>query len=289
MNFPWLTIGVTTYRRPLFLKRCLKSLERQVVSKDSFVVIVHNDSPEEVGYESIRRWAEDSTSLRIKWLMSDNIGVQAARNKILDLAQTPYSQFCDDDDWLLPNHLHLLSCFADETLSRIVVASSIERHANGSIFLKRGIVGWVKDRNQSISQMCSPGVKSNSYCFPTPNRSLRYNPAFEVDEDFFFQILLTKSHTVVFLENYTSVVECRNMSMTSEIKTLYRKKFKAYYNFRRLNKSEGRLQVIETHYRQLLEHAIPFLSLRFRLWALCGLGLPRRNAKTIVRLFFAWK
>lgn len=92
------SVILTTYNRPILLKRALESLASQTYK--NFEVIVANDFGEPVEH-LLREFNLDITYV----CPGQNRGVSAARNIALSLCRGSHVAFLDDDDILLPSHL----------------------------------------------------------------------------------------------------------------------------------------------------------------------------------------
>jgi len=89
---PLLSIIVTTYNRPLFLKRAIESVVEQSNADLELIVIDDGSSP---SAESI---VSNFNDQRIQYIFQKNKGRSAARNHGMNLAKGEYICFLDDDD-----------------------------------------------------------------------------------------------------------------------------------------------------------------------------------------------
>ena len=94
-----LTIVVPIYNVERYLRQCLDSLVYQTV--DDFKVIMvddgSTDSSGSIAMEYAQKYAE-----RFSYVRQENAGQGAARNTGFLRVDTPYVEFLDSDDWLLP-------------------------------------------------------------------------------------------------------------------------------------------------------------------------------------------
>jgi len=96
---PLVSVIITTYKRPEYLRRSLSSVLSQTYS--NIEVIIINDDPS-VFYTSSQRgiWSDS----RVQYINhSSNMGVSSARNSGLEVSKGDYICFLDDDDIWLPS------------------------------------------------------------------------------------------------------------------------------------------------------------------------------------------
>lgn len=91
---PDISIIVPIYNVESYLEKCLFSLINQ--SHKNIEIICINDGSTDKSEEIIEKYIKLDS--RIKSFNQENKGVATARNKGLELAQSPYIQFCDPDD-----------------------------------------------------------------------------------------------------------------------------------------------------------------------------------------------
>lgn len=100
---PLVSVIIPTYNRATQLRECLANLTQQTYK--NFEVCVVND-----GGESVAELAEEFGALQLQLFeFASNNGQVKCRNKALELARGEFIAFCDDDDLLLPNHIHDLA------------------------------------------------------------------------------------------------------------------------------------------------------------------------------------
>lgn len=98
-----LTVIVTTHDRPQLLKRALDSLAVQTV-KDFSIIVVDDSSTYIPPYEVLTQFTGRYTYV----LRSGLSGPGASRDMGVQLAQSPYVMFLDDDDSVAPTHIESL-------------------------------------------------------------------------------------------------------------------------------------------------------------------------------------
>ena len=108
------TIIIPTHDRPHLLHRTLQSVARQTFT--DFAVIVVSDS---ATYLPPFQDLKDMTGRYTYLVHNHGNGPASSRNMGLDLVQTPFVMFLDDDDTLAPDHLMNLSKLLDRHSSAI--------------------------------------------------------------------------------------------------------------------------------------------------------------------------
>lgn len=102
---PRLTVAISTFRRPLGLKRLLESLRPQVEHRATREIVVVNDGSHDAAYEGVIHGFGDIVSYHP---LAANVGIARARNASTARARGDYLVFTDDDcvppafwlDWL---------------------------------------------------------------------------------------------------------------------------------------------------------------------------------------------
>lgn len=92
-----LTIVIPIYNVEKYLKQCLDSLVYQTTQ--NFEVILVNDGSTDRSGEIAQDYA---SRYGYQYIYQENAGLGAARNTGLKNVQTPYVEFLDSDDWLIP-------------------------------------------------------------------------------------------------------------------------------------------------------------------------------------------
>ncbi|APE16985.1 glycosyltransferase family 2 protein [Mycolicibacterium pallens] len=119
-------IAIATYFRPTGLQRMLDSLEAVVSSASVDILVVDNDA------KGSARSVAVNHPLDLVYVVEPEPGVAAARNRALDHFSDRYRAliFVDDDEWVSPSWLTILTTFAAETEADVVVGPVI------SVFLE---------------------------------------------------------------------------------------------------------------------------------------------------------
>ena len=107
---------------PQHLRECIESILNQTFTDFEFIIL--NDSPENKELDKIVKSYKDK---RIKYFKNDkNMGISAARNKLLDMARGEYVAIFDHDDISMPDRLEQEVKFLDDNPHIGVVSGWIE-------------------------------------------------------------------------------------------------------------------------------------------------------------------
>lgn len=121
------SVIVPVYNAERWLEACIDSILAQTFT--DFELLLVNDGSCDGSGDICRRYA--SLDGRIRFFDTPNRGVSAARNLALDNARGEYVVFVDADDYVLPDHLALLSArAADDTM---VVCNFSEQRGDRTI------------------------------------------------------------------------------------------------------------------------------------------------------------
>ena len=111
-----ISVIIPTYKPEKYIYDCLKSLEKQTISKDFFEVIIVLNGDKQPYYDDIYEHISH-IKMKVKLIYTEKKGVSNARNIGLDLMRGSYVVFLDDDDILSPNYLkNMLKIAQDNTL-----------------------------------------------------------------------------------------------------------------------------------------------------------------------------
>lgn len=106
---PRVSVVVTTHNRLQWLKQCVESVKCQ--QGVSWELIVIDDASSDQTWS----WLRDITSSQVQtYHFEENCERCKTRNQGLSMAKGRYVMFLDDDDWLWPDALSLLSTTLDE-------------------------------------------------------------------------------------------------------------------------------------------------------------------------------
>src|ERR1700757_1984617 len=101
------SIVVCTYRRPVLLDACLRSLLSQRNPYGTSEVLVIDNCAARSAEPVFRAWASPfaAQEIPLRYLVEENTGVAFARNRGVDAASQPIVCFIDDDERALPGWL----------------------------------------------------------------------------------------------------------------------------------------------------------------------------------------
>lgn len=99
MNFPHISIIVPVYNVEHYLEKCLNSLIGQTFTDIEIICV--DDGSTDGSAAILADYAARDTRIRV--ITQKNAGQGAARNRALDVAESPYIMFCDSDDWYSPD------------------------------------------------------------------------------------------------------------------------------------------------------------------------------------------
>lgn len=126
-----ITTVIPTYRRPLLLKRALRSVLRQTFP--NFIVCVYDNASGDETEAAVTQAAAGDA--RVRYVRhAENIG--GTRNFLFGMehVETPYFSFLSDDDVLLPNFYETaLAGFEQSPSAYMSVTSTIEVSAEGEL------------------------------------------------------------------------------------------------------------------------------------------------------------
>src|SRR5207245_11391150 len=101
-----ISVCICTYKRPGFLKRLLRELDRQETESDFTYSIVVADNDRLQSASPVVSECAMTSSIPIKYCVEPEQNIALARNKAVENASGDYIAFIDDDefpakDWLL--------------------------------------------------------------------------------------------------------------------------------------------------------------------------------------------
>jgi len=121
MEIPKITVIMLTYNRKEYLNRSIESVLTQTYRNFDFIII--NNGSTDGTDEVVRQYAQEDH--RIKLIhVSENRGAAVQRNNGIDLAQTEFLTFVDDDDCCEPQMLEFLWNLANEHQADISMSGS---------------------------------------------------------------------------------------------------------------------------------------------------------------------
>ena len=115
-KLPYITILMSTYNRRKYLPIVLKDLQEQTLSNWKLIVV--NDGGDDV--QDIVAGFSDS---RMEYQNRQHAGKAAQLNYALNLVESKYIGYLDDDDRVMPNHYELLYNAAEKNGAELVYSN----------------------------------------------------------------------------------------------------------------------------------------------------------------------
>ena len=115
------SVIVPVYNAELYLERCMNSLLHQTLLEIEILCI--NDGSTDRSYCILQTMRQKDR--RVKIITQQNLGVSAARNAGIAIAQGEYLSFVDADDWVEPDFLEWLYTTAKKEQTDIVVCGYV--------------------------------------------------------------------------------------------------------------------------------------------------------------------
>lgn len=103
---PWLTVAIPCYNVAPYIADCIRSVAQQSAT-DGVEILVCDDVSTDGGKAIVQDLSRDIAALRLIE-HSQNSGVGAARNTLLDAARGDYLWYLDGDDMLMPGAVEAL-------------------------------------------------------------------------------------------------------------------------------------------------------------------------------------
>ena len=166
---PELSIIVPIYNVEAYLPRCLDSILAQTFT-DFELILVDDGSPDRCGEIMEEYAAQDG---RIITVHQENLGVSAARNAGLRLAQGTYIGFVDPDDWIDPEMYVVLLAMMKETGSDLGICDWRDSYPNGGKQDHLASVKTLLDQEELIKELFAvPRSVGGSVCNKLFKRAL---------------------------------------------------------------------------------------------------------------------
>src|SRR3989344_5646213 len=119
---PKVSVVITTFRRPTYLKGAIASVLKQDFK--NFEVIVVNDDPTDVETDKVISSFGDSRIIYIK--NKKNLGSAKSLNVGLETAKGEYAAILDDDDeWICKDKLSRQKNFLDNHPEHVLVGTKV--------------------------------------------------------------------------------------------------------------------------------------------------------------------
>lgn len=123
---PIVSIVITAYKRPDYLKECLEAAINQDCIVPYEIVVVDNNDDE--GISPNQKVVEEVNNSKILYYRHEqNMGYHASANRGIQLARGEFICFCHDDDKLLKDALSTLLRIQRKTGNRAILACSADQ------------------------------------------------------------------------------------------------------------------------------------------------------------------
>lgn len=158
---PFVTIAITTYKRPDLLRESVRSALDQVFDKPVEIAVFDND-PESVGGEALREQIPELARRNFRYIVNaENLGVFGNFNRCIAMARAPWLTILQDDDLLDADYLRLMF---DE----------IDKHptTDGIVCLKRFFGGQDEGGGEAPAARMSRSVLAGSLKSSAGRRAL---------------------------------------------------------------------------------------------------------------------
>ena len=194
---PFFSIILPTYNRALFLSRSIGSVIKQ--SFQDWELIVIDDGSTDHTMEVVNSFNDP----RIKYFYQENAERSAARNKGIAHVEAEWLCFFDSDDFLLPEHLHVLATFIqNQHLSTGLIATGLIMQ-QGQTTKKKAFLGLEKNVLEEIG---------SKFLIPTQccvHRSVlekdQFDVRFRLWEDTHLWLRIAAQYPVYQIEEYTTI------------------------------------------------------------------------------------
>lgn len=121
---PLITIGIASYNYQNYIERALKAIKRQKFT--DYEVLISDDCSEDDSVKVIRSFMESNPQMQIRLMVSsENKGIVANKNILIENCGGEYLMICDSDDWMADNCLEKIAeVIEKERPDRIIAAVS---------------------------------------------------------------------------------------------------------------------------------------------------------------------
>ena len=197
MSVPFFSIILPTYNRASFLTRSIGSVMKQDFQDWELIVI--DDGSTDHTKEVVNSFKDQ----RIKYFYQENSERSAARNRGVNQANSDWVCFLDSDDFLLPEHLHVLATFIEnQKPSPGLIATGLITQ-QGQITKKKAFLALQKNVLEEIG---------SKFLIPTQccvHRSVlekdQFDVRFRLWEDTHLWLRIAAQYPVYQIEDYTTI------------------------------------------------------------------------------------
>ena len=215
------TIGIPVYKSASYMRRTLEAALSQNYFSVEFLLV--DDAGNDGSMDIVREFQEThSRGCDIHIIThSNNMGVSASRNHIIDEAQGQYLFFMDSDDVIAENTIELMMQNARQYNAEIVFGSyeKIETSGERTIYQYPSLQLLKEDELACFAYRKYAGVQASACNYLVKTSILRdYNLRFiptNFWEDLVFTFnLVTYIHRAVLLPDFTYSYICRENSLS---------------------------------------------------------------------------
>lgn len=155
-NDIWLSILVPVYNVEHYLADCIHSIARQAAGDPGIEIIVVDDASTD-GSPAIAEQLCEQYQGQVRLVCQDtNLGVSAARNRLLDEAKGEYVWFVDSDDYLLDGAVGQLRRILSEHRPDIVLCD----YRKSRFIPKKSFFGPTKKLSDDVGQLVTGVFRS---------------------------------------------------------------------------------------------------------------------------------
>lgn len=179
------SIIVPIYNAERYLKKCLLSLQNQIYK--NIEVLLIDDGSKDNSSAICKEFS--SKDARFRYYYQENLGVSAARNLGLKMAEGSYVGFCDSDDWEEPKMISDLMGIVSKFNADIAIVSAIKHKPDGPYSLHDTRVEMVMSPEEALRQMHETTYFEGQLWNKLIKRSLLEGASFRTDITIFEDIL----------------------------------------------------------------------------------------------------
>jgi len=178
MDTPFFSIIIPTYNRSRFLLEAINSVYKQSFS-DWELIIVDDGST-----DNTKKQVQLLENRKTRYTYTNKVERSRARNIGIDMAKGQYVCFLDDDDIILPNHLHTFYEHLSNYISDDVIYFSSGYTMDKGSGKKAGKLPWLTESDFRTLMVFKPS--SMFFCFPkSVFRHGRFPNFLALSEDFY--------------------------------------------------------------------------------------------------------
>ncbi len=214
-NQPLISVIIPVYNVEKYLPRCLDSVVKQTYT--NLEIILVDDGSTDSCPKICDKYAQKDK--RIFVIHQTNSGLPAARNSGMDHMHGEFFTFIDSDDWVTPDYCRILFDLIQKTQVDVSVGKALL--VTDTCFIPSSVT-----KEYKILQ-----TEEDLFCFTTQNdiacaklyrssllKNLRFDPQFQVHEDFEFACRLNKKiHSLAYTKTFIYYHYYRKGSLSNNI------------------------------------------------------------------------